>query len=375
MFGFKACVVSLGAFLAAFMFVSEPASGDATLPGGFSETLVAGGLSSPTAMAFAPDGSLLVTEQRGRLRIVDGGGDAPVALDLSDRTDPQGERGLLGVAADPEFALTGYVYVYFTRKAVGKAPVHNRVMRFTLDGGGRAVPGSGRLILRLDNLSPAKNHNGGAIHFGADGKLYIAVGDNADRANARMLSNLKGKMLRIEKNGSIPKDNPFFGLASGKNKAIWARGLRNPFSFAVRPANGVIFINDVGQKRWEEINRGKPGASYGWPDFEGPEADPRFSPPIFAYRHGEGPATGCAITGGAFYVPEAPNFPEERVGDYFFADFCSGWIRTFDPANGGSEPFAQGLSLPVDLKVGPEGHLYVLERGSGSVVKIVHEGG
>lgn len=251
-------------------------------------------------------------------------------------------------------------------------------MRFTL-AENRVVGGSGRLVLRLDNLTSAMNHNGGAIHFGRDGRLYIAVGDNANGDNAQSLKNLKGKMLRINKNGTIPRDNPFYKdkRARGKDKAIWARGLRNPFSFAVRPGSGDIFINDVGQKTWEEINLGRRGANYGWPAFEGPENSRRFAPPVFAYRHGSGSTTGCAITGGAFYVPQTPQFPEEYVGDYFFADFCSGWIRRYDPSDGTVEPFAQGLSFPVSLEAGPDGALYYLERGasSGSLSRIRYEGG
>lgn len=375
MFGFRSFVVLFGALLAGMLSVfvlEKPASSAATLPAGFVEFRVVEGLSSPTAMALMPDGRILVTEQRGRLRVVEDG-KLRSALDLSNVIDARGERGLLGVTVDPAFASNGHIYVYFTRKAAGDAPAHNRVMRFTLDGD-RVAPGGGRLILRLNNLSRAMNHNGGAVHFGKDGKLYVAVGDNADGENAQSLKNLKGKMLRINKNGTIPTDNPFFEEASGKNRAIWAMGLRNPFSFAVQLESGVIFINDVGQKEWEEINRGRRGANYVWPAFEGPERNRRYVPPVFAYRHGESPSTGCAITGGDFHAPETRQFPEEYVGDYFFADFCGGWIRRYDPASGQVEPFARGLSFPVDLKMGPDGSLYYLERGSGTLSKIGYEG-
>ncbi len=378
MFGIRSFVILFGALLASLLsalVIESPASSEAMLPEGFVQEMVAEGLSSPTTMAFLPDGRLLVAEQRGKLRLVEDGGASSVALDLSGIIDSRGERGLLGVALDPAFARNGHVYLYFTRKAAGRKPAHNRVMRFTL-AENRVVGGSGRLVLRLDNLSRAMNHNGGAIHFGGDGRLYVAVGDNANGDNAQSLETLKGKMLRINKDGTIPRDNPFYRSEKvrGKDKAIWARGLRNPFSFAVQPGSGAIFINDVGQKTWEEINRGKAGANYGWPRFEGPEKNRRFAPPVFAYRHGEGSTTGCAITGGAFYNPQTGQFPAEYTGDYFFADFCSGWIRRYDPSSGKVASFAEGLSFPVDLKVGPNGSLYYLERGSDSVVEIKYTG-
>ena len=241
-----------------------------------------------------------------------------------------GERGLLGIAFDPNFASNNFLYVYYT---VSTSPRHNRVSRFTANGD-VAVPGSETIILELDNLTAATNHNGGAIHFGPDGKLYIAVGENATASNAQTLSNMLGKILRINSNGTIPTDNPFFNTATGNNRSIWALGLRNPFTFAFQPGTGRMFINDVGQTTWEEINDGIAGSNYGWPNEEGPSANPLFRPPLFAYGHGFGATTGCAIAGGAFYNPATVQFPQSFVGKYFFADLCSGWIRVFDPATG-----------------------------------------
>jgi glucose/arabinose dehydrogenase len=249
------------------------------------------------------------------------------------------------------------------------------VIRVTANGDG-AREGSEKLILRLNNLSNATNHNGGAIHFGRDGKLYVGVGENDNGDNAQSLRNLKGKILRINKDGTIPQGNPFYDRVTGRNRAIWALGLRNPFSFAIQLHTGKMFINDVGEQRWEEINRGAAGANYGWPRYEGPESDPRHRNPIFAYRHGSTNTTGCAITGGAFYNPTNRQFPSSYVSDYFFADLCSGWIRRLDSATGAVSGFATGLSRPVDLKVGKDGSLYYLSRGggAGSVGKIRHTG-
>jgi hypothetical protein len=208
------------------------------------------------------------------------------------------------------------------------------------------------------------------MHFGPDGKLYIAVGENATGSNAQTLGNLLGKMLRINADGSIPGDNPFFGTAAGQNRAIWALGLRNPFTFAFQPGTGRLFINDVGQNTWEEINDGIAGSNYGWPTTEGTTTDPAFRSPLLSYGHGTGAATGCAITGGTFYNPASPQFPASFVGRYFYADYCSNWIRVFDPAAGTSAAFATNLSSPVDLRVGADGALYYVQRGSGILGRI-----
>jgi glucose/arabinose dehydrogenase len=329
----------------------------ASVPSGFTEKLIANGLASPTAMQFAPDGRLFVAEQGGRLRVIKNGTLLPTPF-LTVTVNASGERGLLGVAFDPDFAANQFVYIYYTATTPA---LHNRISRFVANGD-VAVAQSETIIFELNNLSGATNHNGGAIAFGPDGKLYAAVGDNANGANAQSFNTLHGKMLRINKDGTIPADNPFVTSASGNNRAIWALGLRNPFTFAFH-RDGRIFINDVGQNTWEEINNGVAGANYGWPTTEGPTTDPRFIGPLYAYNHSSG---GCAITGGAFYDALTWQFPSDYLNDYFFADFCGGWIRKLDPDSGGVTTFATGLSFPVDLKVADDGSLYYLARGSGS---------
>ena len=336
----------------------------ATLPANFSETTIIG-ISSPTAMELAPDGRIFVCEQGGRLRVIKNGALLPTPF-VTLNVDPNGERGLLGVAFDPNFAVNNFVYLYYT---VPIEPRHNRVSRFTANGD-VAVAGSETIILELDNLSTATNHNGGAIHFGPDGKLYVAVGENANGANSQTLTNRLGKMLRINADGSIPTDNPFFNTATGANRSIWALGLRNPFTFAFQPGTGRMFINDVGQNTWEEINDGIAGSNYAWPTTEGVTTNPSFRSPLFVYTHGTGPTTGCAIAGGAFYNPLNVQFPSGFVGKYFFADLCSGWIRTFDPAAGTAADFASGIAQPVDLKVSPDGSLYYLSIGGGLLSRI-----
>jgi glucose/arabinose dehydrogenase len=369
-FGFALALVSAVVLLCTV----RQAHGAASLPAGFVQSRVAGGLTAPTTMALAPDGRIFVAEQAGRLRIIqDGRLLGTPFLNISHKVASEGERGLLGVAFDPNFSTNKYVYVYYTQEATGTILLHNRVARFTANGD-TAVLSSEKLILRLNDFSSARNHNGGAIHFGKDGKLYVAVGDNDNGDNAQSLRTLKGKMLRLNKNGSVPKDNPFYSRTTGKNRAIWTLGLRNPYSFAVQRGTGKIYINDVGEKTREEINRGFKGANYGWPVHEGPESVPRYSAPIFAYRHGNTGSTGCAITGGAFYNPQTVQFPDSYVGDYFFADFCSGWIRSYELATDGARVFADEVSNPVDLDVATRGSLYVLARGTGSVERIRYTG-
>jgi glucose/arabinose dehydrogenase len=366
--------------LAAFLVVVTLTAAQglaATLPPGFAETVVATGLTNPTAMALAPDGRIFVCEQGGQLRIIDATGLLATPF-VTVTVNSSGERGLLGVAFDPNFAFAAnkYVYVYYTATTPA---VHNRVSRFTANGN-VGVPGSEAILLELDDLSTATNHNGGAIHFGVDGKLYIGVGENANGANAQTLSNLLGKMLRINADGTIPTDNPFYGQASGKNRAIWALGLRNPFTFALHPFSGRMHINDVGQNTYEEINIGIAGANYGWPQSEGPTMNPNHESPAYFYGHGSGQFTGCAIAGGAFYDPVTANFPSEYVGAYFFADLCTGWINQFGPVSrvdlrsDAAFPFATGISSSVDLKVGEDGRLYYLARGIGQVYKISYVG-
>ena len=342
----------------------------ATLPAGFTEATIASGMSSPTAMAFAPDGRIFVTEQGGNVRVIKN--DTLLSTPFVSLTvDSSGERGLLGVAFDPAFNTNHFVYLYYTSPTPA---VHNRVSRFTANGD-VAVGGSEVMLLDINNLSSATNHNGGAIHFGPDGKLYVAIGENANSANSQTLANLLGKILRMNSDGSIPLDNPFFGTATGIDRLIWSMGLRNPFTFAFQNGTGRMFINDVGQSTWEEINDGIASSNYGWPTTEGVTTNPAFRSPLFAYGHGSTNSTGCAITGGVFYNPSTAQFPASYTGKYFFSDYCGGWVRLFDPGTGTASDFASGISSPVDLQVGSDGSLYYLYRGSGAVNRIRYTAG
>ena len=358
-----------------FFFSASTSAGAATLPAGFVETQISG-LSSPTAMAIAPDGRIFVCLQGGQLRVIKNGALLSTPF-LTVTVNSTGERGLLGVAFDPNYTTNRFVYVYYTATTPA---IHNRVSRFTANSANQdvAVAGSEVVLLELENLS-ATNHNGGAIHFGPDGKLYIATGENAVPSFSQSLANRLGKILRINSDGTIPADNPtsfpnIAGSPSGVNRAIWAVGLRNPFTFAFQPGTTRMFINDVGQNTWEEINDGIAGSNYGWPNTEGSTSNPSFRSPLLSYNHTIGPTGGCAIAGGAFYNPTTVQFPASYIGKYFFADLCSGWIRVMDTSTNTASAFASGISSPVDLKVSSDGSLYYLAIGSSSVFHVQFTG-
>lgn len=348
----------------------------ASVPAGFIDEAFGPAISNGTAMEFAPDGRLFVLTQTGTVYVVQPGtGAVNTALTLP--VDSFFERGLLGIAFDPDFASNQQVYLYWTDPN-GASPSFNKVVRYTVSGN-TINAATGVEILRLDNLN-AGNHNGGAIHFGSDGKLYVAVGDNAVGSNAQSLANRHGKILRINKDGTIPADNPtsFAGVAgttSGANRAIYALGLRNPFTFHIAPNSGRIYINDVGQNTWEEVNLLAPGLNYGWPSTEGgfnSALFPNFTQPLYYYGHGSGSQRGYSIIGGIEYDTDAAvQFPAQFHGKYFFGDYVNDWIGYVDPANppaahSTSTTFATGTWGLVDMKIGPDGAIYYLQRSSGT---------
>ena len=355
-----------------FFFLEVTTANAASLPEGFTETQIAIGMTSVTRMEVSPDNRIFVCEQGGNVRIIHDGILQPTPF-LTVSADTLGEHGLVGITFDPDFLNNHYLYVYYT---AATPTVHNRVSRFTADGD-TIVEGSETIIFELDDsIGPLGWHQGGDLHFGSDGKLYIAVGDDRNGANSQSLNSLFGKILRINSDGTIPVDNPFYSQTAGKYRAIWAFGLRNPFSYSIQPGTSRIFINDVGEDSWEEINDGIAASNYGWPETEGYTSDTRFRSPLFAYAHGSNSdSQGCAITGGSFYNPVTQQFPEIYQGKYFYADFCEGWIRTFDPVANTTDIFARFTHYPVDLKVTDDGSLYYLERGNdanteGAVYKI-----
>jgi glucose/arabinose dehydrogenase len=335
------------------------------LPAGFSKNEAwVTGLAEAAAFAQAPDGRIFVCEQGGALRVVKNG--SLLATPFHGLTvDFQGERGLLGVAFHPNFASNGFVYVYYTVAS----PAHNRISRLVANGD--VSTGVETVVVELPALS-SLTHNGGAIHFRIDGKLYAAVGDNGTGTKASDLSQVFGKILRFNDDGTIPGDNPFYATQTGLARSVWAYGLRNPFTFAFEPGTGRMHINDVGQATWEEIDVGAAGANYGWPSSEGPDrVVAGITGPLFAYNHtapvpdGSGPGgfiNGVAIVGGAFY-PAGGSFPAAYRNSYFFADYGRQWVNRLDLGNpGDAYGFAYISGLPVDMLVGADSALYVLSR-------------
>jgi glucose/arabinose dehydrogenase len=240
--------------------------------------LVASGLEAPWAVALAPDGRLFVTERPGRVRIVrlgpGGGLDARPWATLPARANPDAERGLLGMALDPDFARNGFVYLYYSYAGAGGATL-NRLVRMHDSGG----VGGDETIL-LDNIPGSSNHDGGRIAFGPDGKLYIATGDGEQQARAQDRTSLGGKILRLEKDGSVPADNPFAG------SAVFSLGHRNVQGLAFQPDTGVLYETEHGPSGFfpaccqDEVNRIEAGANYGWPTVTGKPGDQRFRDPI-----------------------------------------------------------------------------------------------
>ncbi len=335
--------------------------GPTSMPPGFQRTVVAEGITGAVALANLPDGRVLICEQQGALRLVR---DDRLAVEpvLEVDVDDYWERGLIGVTADPEFARNGYIYIVY----VAREPfTHHRISRFTLEGD-RAIPGSERILFKGDDQSKSNGHvpaghQGGGIHFGPDGMLYIGIGEQTDAQESQRLDSILGKILRIAPDGSIPSDNPFINRTQGKYQSIWAIGLRNPFTFAFQEETGLMLINDIGANRFEEVNPGVAGGNYGWPMVEGPSDDAKLVDPVHWYPHN-------SAAGAAFCPTSAVEggFPEPYRGKYFFNDYIRGWTRFLDPEDEDrpipAETFALGLSRPVDLGFSPNGSIYILTR-------------
>lgn len=334
------------------------------------------GLSSLVDLATPPgDSRLFIVEQRGRVLIVQDGTmlDTPF-LDIRDRVVDGGERGLLGLAFPPDFATTGVFYVDYTGSGG-----ETRVSRFRRSSPDRADPASEEILLRVDQ--PFSNHNGGQIAFGPDGMLYVALGDGGSGGDpldaGQDASTLLGSLLRIDVSGSgsyrIPPDNPFVGQQNRRDE-IWATGLRNPWRFSFDAVEGRIYIGDVGQNRFEEINVAEAstgGLNYGWNRMEGLECfqsgcdQAGLTLPVYVY----GRSDGCSVTGGIVY--RGTEIPALR-GAYLFSDFCQGWIRALSLAGNDSADVQQldlSVTSPSAFGVDDSGEVYVVSL-DGSVFRL-----
>lgn len=361
-------------------------------------------LDLPTAIVPILDsGRALVLQKDGTVRVLqtDGTMLATVALTLDVCSDS--EEGLLGAAVDPGFASNGFVYLYYSRNAGNCASStgrFNRVSRFTMTGD--TINPASEVVL-LDNMNiPAGNHNGGDLHIGNDGDLYVSVGDGGTNPRgsgpsaAQDLSLLNGKILRITRSGGVPADNPFVGApeamscatlgigapTSAKCTEIYDYGLRNPFRFAFDPNTSAtrFFINDVGQSTWEEVDEGGGGLNYGWDIREGfcdegsstscPPTPAGFTDPLTAYNH----SSGCTfITAGAF-IPNGI-WATTYDGGYLFADGGCGkiFLRSADGTVNYADPFAQTSGVISDMAFiaqGGQTALYYVTNEAGELHKI-----
>ncbi len=387
--------------------VAAPAA--AAPPAGFSDTTVpaaSDALSSPTDITALPDGRALVLEKLGNVRILSAAGVLLEGDALNLIVCAGFEGGLLGAAVDPSFATNGFVYLFYSRLEPGgncsnNADRSNRVSRFTMSG--NVINPASELVL-LDKMNiQAGNHNGGDLHIGGDGKLYVAVGDaganprGGGASAAQDLSVLNGKIMRINLNGSVPSDNPLVGQANAQSCAtagltaptnakcteIYNWGLRNPYRFAFDPNSGntVFFINDVGGGTWEEVDLGVKGVNYGWDTREGfcpagtsSNCTPAggFTDPITAYNH----STGCTFITAGVFVPNGA-WPAQYDGSYLFADGGCGqvWRRAADGSIDYQAPFTTTSGTIVDMEFVVQGGvptLYYVTFGDSQIHRITY---
>jgi glucose/arabinose dehydrogenase len=342
------------------------------------------------------DPRLFVVERPGRIQVSHGGTFSQF-LDISAQTTTDGERGLLSMAFDPNYATNGLFYVFFTGAGDGGL---GHVDEFHVDPAdpNLADPASQRPVLTIDRPSTsASNHNGGQLQFGKDGYLYVSVGDGGTGGStAPDLTRLNGKILRIDPHGSspgahgIPPTNPYAGSATARQE-IWSRGLRNPFRFSFDALTGDLVIGDVGETTWEEVDfvpaasGGGRAANFGWPSCEGfvnrgtstPCNAPGTTPPVFAYPHsdpGGDVAEGCAIIGG--YVYRGTRAPE-IAGRYLYADLCTAELRSLELSNPAATDRAESAPGALDSarSFGEDAACNLYVMNGSTVFRIVGSGG
>lgn len=360
----------------------EPVQIQLPNPAEYTWAPIAEGLTQPTDITGAADGSnrLFVLEKPGRIRIILNDQLQPTPfLDITDRVgSSSSEQGLLGLAFHPRFYENGYLYVNYTDRNGD-----TRISRFTASGDA-ADPRSEKRILAVKQ--PYANHNGGAVKFGPDGYLYIALGDGGSQGdpfdNAQSGNSLLGKILRVDVDHgdpyAIPPDNPYAG--SGEvYQEIWALGLRNPWRISFDPLTGDLWIGDVGQSSREEINRvpgGAPGGfNFGWNEMEGSlpfegNNRPEFTAPLAEYTR----SGGCSITGGYVYAGQA--LPEWQ-GIYFYGDYCSGNIWGLpsktdtvpDPLTSATLLFQTGFNIST-FGIDDAGELYAANYSTGTIYRL-----
>ncbi|MBI2212288.1 MAG: PQQ-dependent sugar dehydrogenase [Acidobacteria bacterium] len=342
-------------------------------------TPVSTNIDRPVALTTAPGdpGRLYVTEQAGRVRIVENGiRFSTPFLDIQNRVSCCGERGLLSIAFHPAYQANGFFFANYTDVNGNTVVSRFRVGATNPD---RAEAASETVILRI--AQPFGNHNGGQLQFGPDNHLYIGTGDGGSAGDpgnrAQSVDELLGKILRLdvelEAGYRVPATNPVIG---GKRTELWAIGLRNPWRFSFDTATGDLFIADVGQNQWEEVNlqpaSSTGGENYGWRRMEGNHCfnpssgcdDGSLVKPIIEYSHSE----GCSVSGGYVYRGKSSYL----LGKYIYGDFCTGFIRsaTRDAAGSWSTALLFNAGFPIS-SFGQDGfgEVYVLSY-NGAIYRI-----
>jgi glucose/arabinose dehydrogenase len=387
----------------------------ATLPGGFTQEVIASGLDVATVIAPLPDGRILIAEKAGVVRVYKNGVvlGTPL-LDIRERVNNHHDRGLLGMAVDPDFARNGFfylLYVYENDPNDPSGPKTGRLARYTAVGD-VASPSSEQVLLgtavgRSCKDFPAgadcipadsPSHSVGNLKFAPDGSLFASLGDAAhwnyvdpDALRSQDLDSLAGKLLRISPDGAGLPTNPYWnGSANANRSKVWSLGLRNPFRFNLRPGSGIPYVGDVGWNRDEEINVATAGANFGWPCYEGTERQSGYEPfaecqalyalgpsavkqPLYSWPHNN---DSTSVTGGAFYT--GASYPADYHGAYFFGDYVRGrlyFLKVDEQDNLLSvSEFAMGVDGVVDIEIGPDTNLYYLAITHGELRRIRYAG-
>ena len=352
----------LGFILISSVFLASKA--EAALPANFQATpIITSGLNGPSGFGIAPDGRIFILERTGAIKIYKGGQLLPTPF-ATLPSAATGDRGLIGVAFDPDFATNHFVYFYYT----AAEDILNRLVRFNASVDVATEP---PVEIYKTHTPSQFLHSGGSVVFGPDGKIYLAIGDNGYPPNGQDLTNAHGKILRVNRDGSIPNDNPFIN-SPGALPEIWAYGFRNPWRFQFDSLTGKMYGGDVGESSFEELNEIKRGSNYGWPICEG--YCTQYTQPLYAYAH-SGPSS--AVTAGPVY--RGSMFPSSYNGSFFFADYGQGFIKRalFDNAGAVSsvEDFDIGAGSVVDLHTAGDGSLYYITYYPGRLYRINYSTG
>ncbi|MCS6773808.1 MAG: PQQ-dependent sugar dehydrogenase [Thermoflexales bacterium] len=388
------------AFVLAFAqwFVHPRAvSGQTGLPPGFVVELVVDNLDWPTAFTFAPDGRIFIAEKAGRVKVwKDGVLHARPVIDIRDEVNNFVDRGLIGMALDPNCAENGWIYLMYAWDAPGEAKDvgevrRSRLVRYTLDGN-TLRPNSERVLFD-DHFNYTLNHSVGTLKFDREGNLWVSLGDGSLSAKpdrialtAQQIDNLQGKILRIDpRTGAGLPGNPFFDPQDPRSarSRVWSYGYRNPFRFALHPETQLPYVGDVGWDTYEMLMIATPGSNFGWPCVEGINDLPEFqrmpecrginakttTPKELSYPHN---GANASVTAGDFNTGD--NFPAEMKGNFFWGDYSTQklWRTILDESGRFKESvvFAEGVGEPVDIQFGPDGALWYLSIFSRGLMRI-----